>query len=291
MSPGVRAYPAAPRRRCRGRTGDDGRARRRRSLRRCRCRRRAGSPARRAPGTRKERPTRTAESSPAWTRRYTVILETRIIAATSATVRKVTAARGAGRCGRPTGMAAGCAAGTGRATVAAIGRPIGRGAGHARTAEGGGCWRWGMVMSSSPDLAHVVAPASPPATEHACAATESKGTDVTGAMVESNRRTGPSSAELHLCNTLRLLSRRVSRHGHDPMTAQCWRRVDMWATVPGRRRTGRTRPHAAPCTSGACAPEFHRAGVRGLDRGHERRPHAVPLQLPDRGDRRPARGW
>ena len=37
--------------------------------------------------TRKERPTRTAGSSPLCTSRYTVILETRISAATSATVR------------------------------------------------------------------------------------------------------------------------------------------------------------------------------------------------------------
>src|SRR5947209_19945721 len=37
--------------------------------------------------TRKERPTRTAGSSPLCTNRYTVILETRISAATSATVR------------------------------------------------------------------------------------------------------------------------------------------------------------------------------------------------------------
>src|SRR5918993_3067179 len=143
-------------------------------------------------GTRNERPTRTAESSPAWTRRYTVILETRIIEATSATVRKVTAWRWTGTLGRPTGMAAGWGAPTGRPMVAAIGRPIGRGPGTPGRAMVGAVARWGMVMSSSPDLAHVVAPASPPATEHACAGTESKGTDVTGAMVESNRRTGPS---------------------------------------------------------------------------------------------------
>jgi hypothetical protein len=59
-------------------------------------------------GTRKDRPTRTADSSPPCTRRYTVIFETRMIAATSATVRKATAARGAGTwVGRPSGMAAG----------------------------------------------------------------------------------------------------------------------------------------------------------------------------------------
>src|SRR3978361_66985 len=90
-------------------------------------------------GTRKERPTRTAESSPAWTRRYTVILETRIMPATSATVRKVTAARGAGTLGRPRGIAAGCWPGPGRATVAAIGRATRRragGVGVHRGAEG-----------------------------------------------------------------------------------------------------------------------------------------------------------
>src|SRR3954462_8723103 len=126
--------------------------------------------------------------------------------ATSATVRKVTAARGAGTLGRPRGIAAGCCPGTGRATVAAIGRPTGRGPGTPGRDIVGAAWRWGMVMSSSPDLAHVVAPASPPTTEHACAATESNGTDATGAMDESNRRTGPSSAELHVCNTLSLFS-------------------------------------------------------------------------------------
>src|SRR4051794_41764740 len=89
-------------------------------------------------GTRKERPTRTAESSPAWTRRYTVILETRIIAATSATVRKVTAWRGAGTLGRPTGMAAGGAAGAGRALGAALRRPVGGGPGTTRRPRGGG---------------------------------------------------------------------------------------------------------------------------------------------------------
>src|SRR4051812_24782129 len=47
-------------------------------------------------GTRKDRPTRTAASSPPCTRRYTVIFDTRMIAATSATVRKLTAGRGAG---------------------------------------------------------------------------------------------------------------------------------------------------------------------------------------------------
>src|SRR4051794_37330563 len=82
-------------------------------------------------GTRKERPTRTAESSPAWTRRYTVIFETRIIEATSATVRKLTAARGVGTVGRPTGMAAGGAGATGRALAAGgLGRPGGRGPGR-----------------------------------------------------------------------------------------------------------------------------------------------------------------
>src|ERR1700712_4855026 len=149
-------------------------------------------------GTRNERPTRTAESSPAWTRRYTVIFETRIIPATSATVRKVTAWRGAGTLGRPTGIEAGWAAGIGRAMVAAIGRPIGRGPGTPGRPRAGAVERWGMVMSSSPGLARAVAPAYPPATEHARAATERKGTGVTGAMDESNRRTGPSSAELHL---------------------------------------------------------------------------------------------
>src|SRR3954452_7040226 len=78
------------------------------------------------------------------------------MAATSATVRKVTAARGAGTTGRPTGMAAGWAAGTGRATAAAaIGRPTGRGPGTPGRATAGAYWRWGMVMSSSPDLARV----------------------------------------------------------------------------------------------------------------------------------------
>src|SRR3954453_5903919 len=116
------------------------------------------------------------------------------MAATSATVRNVTAARGAGTCGRPTGMAAGWGAGTGRATAAALmGRPTGRGAGSPGRGVGGG--RWGMVMSSSPDLAHVVAPASPPATEHACADTERKGTGVTGATVEADRGSGPSRAD------------------------------------------------------------------------------------------------
>src|SRR4051794_37330565 len=112
-------------------------------------------------------------------------------------------ARGVGTVGRPTGMAAGCAGATGRAIAAAvIGRPRGRGPGSPGRATA--VARWGMVMSSSPDLAHVVAPASPPATEHACAATERKGTGVTGAMGETNRRTGPSWAEVHLCNTAEL---------------------------------------------------------------------------------------
>src|ERR1700712_4999314 len=44
-------------------------------------------------GTRKLRPTRTAGSSPLCTRRYTVIFETRIVAATSATVRNCTRER------------------------------------------------------------------------------------------------------------------------------------------------------------------------------------------------------
>src|SRR4051794_8309544 len=155
-------------------------------------------------GTRKERPTRTAESSPAWTRRYTVIFETRIIEATSATVRKLTAGRGGGAVGPPTGLAAGGAGGIGRGSAAAvIGRPRGRGPGTPGRATAAVA-RWGMVMSSSPDLAHVVAPASPPATEHACAATERKGTGVTGAMGETNRRTGPSWAEVHLCDTAEL---------------------------------------------------------------------------------------
>src|SRR3954454_22703188 len=97
-------------------------------------------------GTRNDRPTRTAASSPAWTRRYTVIFETRIMAATSATVRNVTAARGCGTAGRPTGMAAGCAAGIGRATAAAMGRPTGRGPGTPGRATAGAYWRWGMVI-------------------------------------------------------------------------------------------------------------------------------------------------
>ena len=112
-----------------------------------------------------------------------------------------------GTAGRPTGMAAGWGAPMGRPMVAAIGRPIGRGPGTPGRFMVGAVERWGMVMSSSPDLAHVVAPASPPATEHACAGTDSKGTGVTGAMDESNRRTGPSSAELHVCNTCELLCR------------------------------------------------------------------------------------
>src|SRR4029453_15901294 len=131
-----------------------------------------------------------AGRAPAGTRRYTVILETRIIAATSATVRKVTAARGAGTLGRPSGMAAGCWAGTGRAIVAAIGRPMGRGPGTPGRDIAGAAARWGMVMSSSPDLAHVVAPGSPPATEHACAGKERKGLDGAGAVEESKRRRG-----------------------------------------------------------------------------------------------------
>src|SRR4051794_41903958 len=82
-------------------------------------------------GTRKERPTRTAASSPAWTRRYTVIFETRIIEATSATVRKVTAARGGGAAGRATGMGAGGAgAGGGGIAAGGNGGPAGRGAGN-----------------------------------------------------------------------------------------------------------------------------------------------------------------
>src|SRR3978361_1935732 len=69
-------------------------------------------------------------------------------AATSATVRKATAARGAGTgAGRPTGMAAGWAAGTGREYEAAeVGRPIGRGAGTPGR-EVCTVARWGMVTS------------------------------------------------------------------------------------------------------------------------------------------------
>src|SRR6476661_4342049 len=47
-----------------------------------------------ASGTRKERPTRIASSSPEWTRRYTVIFDTRMIKATSATVKNLTSLRG-----------------------------------------------------------------------------------------------------------------------------------------------------------------------------------------------------
>src|SRR5689334_2772699 len=47
-----------------------------------------------ASGTRKERPTRIASSSPEWTSRYTVIFDTRMIKATSATVRNLTSLRG-----------------------------------------------------------------------------------------------------------------------------------------------------------------------------------------------------
>src|SRR5580692_12987514 len=47
-----------------------------------------------ASGTRKERPTRIASSSPECTRRYTVIFDTRMIKATSATVRNLTSLRG-----------------------------------------------------------------------------------------------------------------------------------------------------------------------------------------------------
>src|SRR5580692_1609755 len=47
-----------------------------------------------ASGTRKERPTRIASSSPEWTKRYTVIFDTRMIKATSATVRNRTSLRG-----------------------------------------------------------------------------------------------------------------------------------------------------------------------------------------------------
>ena len=78
------------------------------------------------------------------------------------------------------------------AIVAEIGDALDSGPGTPGRVMVGAVERWGMVMSSSPGLAHVVAPASPPATEHACAGTESKGTGVTGAMDESNRRTGPS---------------------------------------------------------------------------------------------------
>src|SRR5580658_5148059 len=45
-------------------------------------------------GTRKERPTRIASSSPECTKRYTVIFDTRMIVATSATVRNLTSLRG-----------------------------------------------------------------------------------------------------------------------------------------------------------------------------------------------------
>jgi hypothetical protein len=47
-----------------------------------------------ASGTRKERPTRIASSSPECTSRYTVIFDTRMIKATSATVRNLTSLRG-----------------------------------------------------------------------------------------------------------------------------------------------------------------------------------------------------
>src|SRR6478672_7466231 len=96
-------------------------------------------------------------------------------------------------------MAAGWAPGTGRASGAAIGRPIGRGPGTPGRAII--CVRWGMVMSSSPELARVVAPASPPATEHARAATERKGVSGTGAMDESNRENDPSWADVHYIDT------------------------------------------------------------------------------------------
>src|SRR5580658_1614091 len=45
-------------------------------------------------GTRNERPTRIASSSPECTKRYTVIFDTRMIKATSATVRNLTSLRG-----------------------------------------------------------------------------------------------------------------------------------------------------------------------------------------------------
>src|SRR3954471_2403960 len=53
-------------------------------------------------GTRNDRPTRTAGSSPPWTSRYTVIFDTRIIVATSATVRKRTSLNSPAMPHRPT---------------------------------------------------------------------------------------------------------------------------------------------------------------------------------------------
>src|SRR5215213_5896256 len=52
--------------------------------------------------------------------------------------------------------------------------------------------------------------------------------------------------------------------------------VDLSVRVPGS-------------PSGLALPELHRAGVRGLDGGDEGGAHAVPLELADRRDRRPAR--
>src|SRR3954452_16068608 len=54
-------------------------------------------------------------------------------------------------------------------------------------------------MSSSPDLARVVELASPPATRHARADTESRGTTVTEARQETDMRNGWSSADFYLC--------------------------------------------------------------------------------------------
>src|SRR4051794_1181058 len=55
-------------------------------------------------------------------------------------------------------------------------------------------------------------------------------------------------------------------------------------SVPASCRMGRegAQPPQRPAASGLVGAQIHRAGVRRLDRGHERRADAVPLQLPDR---------
>src|SRR3954469_12236112 len=63
-----------------------------------------------------------------------------------------------------------------------------------------------MVMSSSPDLARVVEPASPPTTWHARADTESRGTSVTEARQETDRENGRSSADFYLCRRVDMVS-------------------------------------------------------------------------------------
>src|SRR4051812_49660742 len=141
-------------------------------------------------------------------------------------------------------MAAGWAAGTGRAIVAAIGRPMGRGPGTPGRVMAGAAERWGMVMSSSPGLAHVVAPASPPATEHSCADTERKG--LTGLERWLNRTGGPVRPRQNYtygrpqnCCPARFATRSPADD------RQCWRRVDMSANVPRSPPHGPHSPHGS----------------------------------------------